>query len=486
MSVPALRLRAANDAPIRPRGAYVLYWMIAARRAAWSFALDRALEHARALGRPLLVLEPLRAGYPWASDRLHRFVADGMAANARAFERAGILYHPYLEPRPGDGKGLLAALAAHAAVVVTDDFPAFFLPRMVAAAAAALPVRVEAVDSNGLLPLAAAPRSFPTAFAFRRFLQDTLPAHLSDLPRARPFARLALPPAPPLPRRLLARWPAAALDGLDLAHFPIDHAVPPAALRGGGEAAAEALSRFVKAALPRYADERNHPDLDATSGLSPFLHFGHLSAHEVFSRVADAEAWTPERLADARGRRTGFWGTSASAEAFLDQLITWRELGYVECARRPDHAAYGSLPAWARATLEKHAPDPRPTLYSLEALERADTGDPIWNAAQRQLRGEGRIHGYLRMLWGKRVIEWTRTPEEALARLVHLNDRWALDGRDPNSYTGILWCLGKYDRPWGPERPVFGTVRFMTSASSARKLRLKAWLARWGASGATP
>jgi deoxyribodipyrimidine photo-lyase len=175
----------------------------------------------------------------------------------------------------------------------------------------------------------------------------------------------------------------------------------------------------------------------------------------------------------------------AGAEAFLDQLVTWRELGHVEAARREDHASYGSLPAWARATLEAHAGDPRPAIYPLQELERGRTADPLWNAAQRQLLDEGRIHNALRMLWGKRVLEWTRSPQEALATLVALNDRWALDGRDPNSYSGILWCLGKYDRPWAPERPIFGSVRVMTSASTGRKLRLARWLARFGHGQAT-
>jgi deoxyribodipyrimidine photo-lyase len=241
----------------------------------------------------------------------------------------------------------------------------------------------------------------------------------------------------------------------------------------------------VNEVLPRYATDRSHPDLDATSGLSPWLHFGQLSAHEVFARVVDAERWTAERIAPAGGRREGFWAMSAGAEAFLDQLVTWRELGYVEAARRPDHADYASVPEWARATLEAHAGDPRERLYPLDALEGGRTGDPIWNAAQRQLVEEGRIHNSLRMLWGKRVLEWTGSPQEAVAVLVRLNDRWALDGRDPNSYSGILWCLGKYDRPWAPERPIFGTVRYMTSASAARKLRMKRWLARFGAGQAT-
>jgi deoxyribodipyrimidine photo-lyase len=483
---PALRVRAVNAAPLRPDGAYVLYWIIAARRAAHSFALDRAVAIARELKRPLVVLEALRAGYPHASDRLHRFIADGMAANAAAFAAAGVRYHPYVEPRHGDGEGLLAALAARACAVVTDDFPTFFLPRMVAAAGARLAVQLEAVDGNGLLPMRAAGRAFPTAFAFRAFLQGELPAHLAAFPSPHPFRGPALAPAPALPRDVLARWPAApaallAGDPAALAALPIDHGVPPAALRGGSAAARAGLAAFVSKRLARYADDRNHPDLDGQSGLSPWLHFGHLSAHEVFRAVARAEGWTRERLGTPRrGQRAGFWGMSASAEAFLDQLVTWRELGLNLCSKREDHAAYGSLPPWALATLAKHARDPRPHLYDRAALEEARTADPLWNAAQRQLRVEGRIHNYLRMLWGKKVLEWSRTAEEAAEALVAMNDRWALDGRDANSYTGIFWCLGRYDRPWGPERPIFGTVRYMSSANTARKVRVKAYLARWG------
>ena len=168
--VPALRVRSLNPAPVNGDGEWVLYWMVAARRTRFNFALQRAAFWAAELGRPLLVLEALRCDYPWASDRLHRFVLDGMAENRRAFGRAGVTYHPYVEPAVGAGRGLLEALAAGAGVVVTDDCPAFFLPRMVAAAAARVPVLVEAVDGNGLLPLRAADRAYPTAHGFRRFL----------------------------------------------------------------------------------------------------------------------------------------------------------------------------------------------------------------------------------------------------------------------------------------------------------------------------
>jgi deoxyribodipyrimidine photo-lyase len=479
-AVPEIRIRAVNAAPPSPRGRHVLYWMNAARRPGHSFALDRAAEWSRRLRRPLLVLEALRCDYPYASDRLHAFVLQGMADNARAFAAAGIGYHPYLEPEPGRGRGLLAALAARTCVVVTDDFPGFFLPRAVEAAGRALPVRLEAVDSNGLLPLRAAAPVFPTAYAFRRFLQRELPSHLEHAPSARPLLRSGLAGAK-VPRAVARRWPAAdaallAAEPAALRRLPVDHSVSPAAIRGGSRAGSAALARFLRERLARYG-ERNHPDADAASGLSPYLHFGHLSAHQAFAGLARREGWRPSRLGrKATGRRQGWWGMSEPAEAFLDQLVTWRELGLNMAAKRPDAAAYESLPRWARETLERHAGDRRDPAYGLDALAEARTHDPVWNAAQTELRREGRIHNYLRMLWGKKILEWTRSPREALAVMLELNDRYALDGRDPNSLTGIFWVLGRYDRPWGPERPVFGTVRYMSSAATLRKLRMRRYL----------
>ncbi|MGE5233587.1 MAG: deoxyribodipyrimidine photolyase [Acidobacteriota bacterium] len=487
--VPPLRVQAANDAPVRGDGELVLYWMIAARRTGWSFALERATEWARELRLPLVVLEALRCDYRWASDRLHRFVVDGMADNAARLARHGALYHPYVEPRVGAGRGLVAALAARAAVVVTDDFPCFFLPRMVVAAARQCAVRLEAVDGNGLLPLRASGHAFERAVDLRRFLQRELPAHLDAMPRADPLAGADLPRLAELPAEIRRRWPATELGDLAgaplLAGLPIDHEVAPVALRGGERAARRRLRRFVESGLASYGALRERPLAETSSGLSPYLHFGHLAAHEVFTVVAARENWNLSRLGvETRGRREGWWGMSAPAEAFLDQLVTWRELGFNGCCHRADYDRYESLPAWARATLERHAADPRPWTYSLADLAAARTHDRLWNAAQRQLRGEGVIHNYLRMLWGKKILEWSPTPRAALATMIELNDRWALDGRDPNSYSGISWCLGRYDRPW-PERQIFGTVRSMSSASTLRKLDLGDYLARWGEAEAT-
>ncbi len=483
-SIRALRVTAANRAAIFGRGDYVLYWMIAARRAAWSFALDHAISLARDLGRPLVVFEALRAGYPWASDRLHAFVLQGMADNARAFAAAKITYLPYVEPAPGRGAGLVEALASRACVVVTDEQPGFFLPRMVAAAAAKLRVRLDQVDGNGLLPLRAVDRAFATAASFRRQLQKTIVPHLVARPAAEPLADLprALRDGE-LPGTVLRRWRSAslAIDREALARLPIDHAIAPVAYRGGAIAGVAAAADFVAHKLARYADDHNDPDAEASSGLSPYLHFGHVSAHEVVSRVWRAARWDVGRVAGARvtGSRHGWWGLPASSEAFLDELVTWRELSYGFCFHRRDYARWSALPAWARATLDAHAGDPRPERYTRRELEAAHTADPIWNAAQRQLLGEGRIHNYLRMLWGKRIVEWSRTPRAALATLIELNNKYAVDGRDPCSYSGILWTLGLFDRAWGPTRPIFGTVRYMSSAATARKLRLRHYLARW-------
>jgi deoxyribodipyrimidine photo-lyase len=481
--VPADRVRVLNRHEVRP-GRYVLYWMIAARRATANFALDRALEHAAARGCGLLVLEALRLDYPWATARSHGFVLDGIADNRRAFDVPGVTYYPYVERRRGEGTGLVDRLAADAAVVVTDDYPGFFLPRMIERVAARLPVRVEAVDANGLVPVRSAGKAFPTAYAFRRYAQGVLGQHLASRPARRPLGEAAArrPVRPIVPEEVRARCPAWGTLGADdeLRRLPLDHRVQPVpGLAGGSKAAHARLAAFVASHLPRYDVDRNHLDDECTSGLSPYLHFGHVAAAEVFDAVMRSEGWLGALPRAGRGARAGWWGVSAAADAFLDQLVTWRELGFNTCAFVPGYDQFESLPSWARATLARHASDERSPCYAPEQLDDAATYDPLWNAAQRQLRREGRIHNYLRMLWGKKILQWSPSPEAALATMIDLNNRHALDGRDPNSYSGICWVLGRYDRPWGPERPIFGTVRYMSSENTARKIRVSGYLERY-------
>ncbi len=483
MTVPSTRLRVLNEAPIRPGGHYVLYWMIAARRPRRNFGLQRAAEWAKELGRPLLILEPLRVDYEWASERLHQFLIEGMAANAAYFSNSCATHYPYIEPALGAGRGLLEAFAARAAIVVTDDHPGFFIPRMLSAAAPRVDVRFEAVDSNGILPISlAAGRAFTTAYSFRRFVQRQVRQQLSHTPMEEPLVDLKLPKLKPLPAALRFQFPMASHLQLSdaprtILTLPIDRSVKPLGLEGGWISGQWQLHSFIEGKFKRYAEARNQPDEQATSGLSPFLHFGHISPHEVLARLADAEGFRdlPE---DARsdGTRDGFWGMSPSGDALMEQLVIWRELAFNTAANLPGYERYESLPEWARASLEARALDKRPIVYDLPTLESANTHDPVWNAAQRELLREGRMHNYLRMLWGKKILEWSESPRVALDHLVHLNNKYALDGRDPNSHAGIMWIFGRYDRPWAPQRPIFGTIRYMSSDSARKKLKLDSYL----------
>jgi deoxyribodipyrimidine photo-lyase len=483
--VPAIRLRALNDRPIQETGTFVLYWMTAYRRPFDNFALQHAVAQAHELKRPLVILEALRCDYPHASERIHSFILQGMADNAAWLAGRPVSYYPFVETVRGAGKGLIKEMAASACLIVTDDYPAFFLPKMLHAAAAQASVRMEAVDSNGLLPLRATEQAYPSAYAFRRFLQKNLPGHLFNFPQRDPLAHVDLPLLEKLPEQIRQDWPEAVPELLEagveiLATLPLDHAVLPTKELGGWQQAEKYLKRFLTERLPRY-QQRSEPDLAVSSELSPYLHFGQISAHQIFRQIAEHENWSFGKLSpETRGKRSGWWGMSAETEAFVDQLITWRELGFNACTFLPGYDQYQSLPGWARESLEKHRDDPRPYLYSLDYFEQARTHDPLWNAAQNQLVREGRIHNYLRMLWGKKILEWSPDPESALRTMLYLNDKYALDGRDPNSCSGIFWCLGRYDRAWGPERPIYGKIRYMTSENTARKFSVKKYLAAFG------
>ncbi|MDX1494936.1 MAG: hypothetical protein R3253_12785 [Longimicrobiales bacterium] len=514
-AVPAVRRRTFVQGEPRGEGAYVLYWMIGSRRLSWNFALDRAVELASSLDRPLVVFEPLRVGYRWASDRHHQMIIDGMAHHRHLLRDVPVTYYPYVEPEEGAGKGLLRALAEDACAVVTDDTPMFFLPRMLRAASGVIRTPMEAVDSCGLLPLRATDKGHSAAYHFRRFLHKTLPEHLGDTPSPEPFEGHSLPDLGGLPEEIVGRWtpadelladddfwggdPTAESDEasdsngsgpttaggptLDLSDLSIDHTVKPTATRGGHGAARRRLEAFLEDGLDRYAEERNDPDADAASRLSPWLHYGHISAHEIFHEVASVEGWSPQRISGPPdGRRKGWWGMSDGAESFIDELVTWRELGYGFCYHETDYESYETLPEWARETLDEHADDPREHLYTREELEEARTHDELWNAAQRQLVHDGVIHNYLRMLWGKNILAWTEHPRQALEIMIELNNRYALDGRDPNSYSGIMWVMGRFDRGW-PEREVYGKVRTMTSNSTRKKVDLDRYLQRWGDQG---
>ena len=474
------RVRLANDRPVAPGGEYVLYWTQIARRLGHNHALDHAIAEARRLDRPLVLYEGLRLDYPWASLRLHRFVLEGMQANAEAARRLGFTYWPWVERVPDEGRGLLARLAARACLVVTDDYPCFIVPAQTAALARRSPVAVVAVDTSSVVPLARLGPAVAAAAHLRPRIHRAFGEAWGHRAAARPRPPRATgaPPTPPF-----APAELADLDEL-LATLPVDRSVPPVpSTPGGTPAARRRLTDFVARRLRGVAERRSHPAPPALahqSGLGPYLHFGHLSIEEVVGAVLESTGdWSPAVLdPHAVGRREGFYSRDADVNSFLDEAITWRDLGlHWHRSRSADtDRLEAALPAWAQATLARHAADERSFTYSLEEWEAGRTHDPLWNAAQRELVATGTIHNYLRMLWGKKVVEWSESPEEAYRTLVQFNNKYALDGRDPNSYTGILWCFGLFDRPWAPERPVLGRVRYMSSENTARKFKLGPYL----------
>ena len=474
--VPNSRVRLAADRAIRPDGAFVLYWMTAFRRTRYNFALDHAVAWSKHLSKPLVILEALSVDYEYASERLHAFVIDGMGVNARAALDGGAVPYPYVEPRPGAGKGLLESLSASACVVIGDDAPVHDLPSMISAAASRMSVRFEVVDANGVMPLSATDRVFGRAYDHRRYMQKHVLGHLDDSPDPDPLRGL-VPGSEELLVGFLERWPKAQLARSVVSGLPLDR-LAPTPLVGGSDAATDRLQTFVANKLPKYL-ERSHPDEHHASGLSPYLHFGQISAQEVFDAVAETELWNPAATSQtSKGQREGWWGMSAPAEAFLDQVLNWRELGFNGAWNGGGGTTFESLPQWAIDSLELHARDPREHVYTRDQFERAETHDRVWNAAQTQLLSEGVVQNYMRMLWGKKILHWSRTPAVALDTMLYLNNRYALDGRDPNSTSGITWVMGRYDRPW-PERPIFGKVRYMTSKSTMSKLRAKRYVERY-------
>ena len=486
-----IRRHDANEHPIRPGGDYILYWMIAFRRPRYNHCLQHAVDRAIEFGKPLVVFEPLRTRYQWASDRIHGFVIEGMRDNAGSFAKLPVTYYPYVEPRPGVGTPLLHRLAENAVTVVTDEYPCFFLPHMIQAVKHKIPARLELVDSNGVMPLRRPDKTFTVAHSYRRWVQKNVMDELADLPVADPVpadlpALQSDSDATKRLEKIQQRWPPAdldhLLDGDGLSEIPIDHEVHRSPiLAGGASEANRRLARFVINDFAKYSRDRNHPDIAATTAMSPYLHFGHMSAFEMVDAIIDHENWTPDKAAKPNGKQTGFWNMSEDSQALREQIVVWRELGFNMTFRHPDdYDTYESLPQWSRRSLEETATHQRPSLYSTEQFERSQTHDELWNAAQRELVQTGIMQNYMRMLWGKKILHWTRTPQQALEVMIHLNNKYGLDGRDPNSYSGIFWVLGRYDRAWGPKREVFGSVRYMTSDSTRKKLKLKKYLAKFG------
>jgi deoxyribodipyrimidine photo-lyase len=448
-----IRVRCLNDAPVRREAKYVLYWSQMNRRVECNHALAHAIELANSLKLPVLFYEALGCTYKYANDRLHTFVVEAVPETQKRARAAGLGYVFHLRKRRTDPNNVLYRLAADAALIVTDDYPTFIAPLHNASVPAKIGIPYFAVDSSCIVPMNLMEKREYAAYTIRPKIKKLLPKFLH---------RFAMP-------LVKTRWreqvPADIHTEVDdvaalVGQCEIDHTVKPSTVfRGGRKIAEVALERFVSEKLRHYAEGRNEPSKHVTSDLSPYLHFGQISSLEV---AMEAKERAPEH-----------------SEEFLEELIVRRELAYNFARFSEDPESFANLPDWAQKTLHVHAADKREPVYTREQFEKAQTHDPLWNASQKEMLFRGKIHGYYRMYWGKKIIEWSPTCQDALETMIYLHDRYALDGRDPATYTNILWCFGLHDRPW-TERPVFGMIRWMSLDGMKRKTDVDSYLREIG------
>lgn len=419
---------AADD--LGPNKKRVLYWTHHALRTDENPALDVAIHLANRLKLPLVVYQGLSEKYRFASDRHHTFILEAARDLQAEYEKLGITYTFHLD-RKGVRSPALARLALSSAVVVTEDFPLEATKQWTDQLIASGSTAVVLVDTACVVPTRMVGKAYDRAFAFR---DATSELYRTRIDRTWPKVQLESETRndQSMSSLILADCSLAEL----VAQCDIDHSIGPVSdTRGGMIAGYARWNAFRQRGLRSYAKKRNQIELDGVSRMSAYLHYGMVS---------------PFRLARE--------ASEDKAEKFLDELLIWRELAYAFCYYRADLESSASLPAWAIATMNQHASDPR-TVLSWETLARASTGSRLWDAAQRSLIKHGELHNNVRMTWGKAILEWSSDILQSLERLVDLNHRYALDGRDPASYGGILWCLGQFDRPFYPEQPVLGSVR---------------------------
>jgi len=440
------RIQLLNDKPANNDGKYVLYWMQMFKRTEYNHALNFAIREANERKLPLVVYEGLKYYYPWASDRIHTFILEGVQEKRKAFAKLGIKYIFYLQKDENSPKQIVAKIAKNAALIVTDDFPCFIIPKHNEAIVKKAEIPVYAVDSNGVIPLSRFEKEEYAAYTIRPKIKKILGDYLKPFEEEKIRIKSS---------DLKIDCPDTEISEKNIeklvSECAIDHSVKASNFYQGGAAnGRKRLKKFLKEILSDYDEARNKPEKDGSSRLSSYLHFGFLSSLEIALAVQDADA--PQK----------------SKDAYLEEIIVRRELSYNFTRFNENYDSLRALPAWVQKTMREYITDARAFVYSLEQLERGETYDELWNAAQREMVETGEMHNYVRMLWGKNVIGWTKSYEEAFAILEHLNNKYCLDGRNPNSYAGILWCFGKHDRPW-MKRPVFGTIRYMTSGSTGKK-----------------
>jgi deoxyribodipyrimidine photo-lyase len=411
--------------------------MQASQRSECNHALEYAARHADELRLPLVAFFGLTPRYPGANERHYAFLLEGLAEARCHLERKGI----QLVIRPVSPERGVAEMAERAALTVVDRGYTRLQRTWRARAAEAMDCLLVQVETDAVIPVeTASAKEEWSAATFRSKVRARREDFLRPLRERKP-RRDSLGLA-------FDSLPLVDIDAV-LAGLPIDHGVKRSRYFPSGPSEAKSrLKRFLKDKLNYFGELRNLPTLDAQSHLSPYLHFGQISPLQIALQAIEVGG--------------------PGLEPFLEELLVRRELSlnFVHFNSRYDE--WEAVPAWARATLAEHAADSRPARYSPQELEEARTQDSYWNAAQDEMRIKGKMHGYMRMYWGKKILEWSRSPEEGFRTALALNDKYELDGRDPNSFAGVAWCFGKHDRPW-PKRPVFGAVRSMNAAGLRRK-----------------
>jgi deoxyribodipyrimidine photo-lyase len=430
-------------------GRCVVYWMQRSQRALDNPALDVAVEAANALRQPVVIFFAPVPFHPHANLRHYAFLAQGIPETAERARKRGI---GFVLRRYPEHSLLRFCDEVKASLVIGDENPMRELRRWREVAAKKLSVPLWTVDADVLVPSKLLEKEQYAARIIRPRLQKRLDEFFKPLHN--PNAKLEWKK----PRGLHALADDGSFDitkdwpGLDRTVQPVD------SFRGGTSEALRLLHEFVTHKLAHYPERHGKPELDGTSRLSPYLHFGHIGPHTVALAVEAAKA------------------PRAAKDDFLDQLITWRELAINFVHFNPLYDSIESAPDWAHRTLAAHAHDERPVTYSSQQLERAETHDDLWNAAQRQMLHAGWMHNYMRMYWAKKILEWSASPAVAYQTALYLNDKYFLDGRDPNGYGGIAWAMaGKFDRPWF-ERPIFGTIRYMSGNAAKKKFDAESYV----------
>jgi len=440
-AIDPARIQSLNDAPRRPAASYVLYWMQQSQRAADNPALEHAIAEANDLGLPVLVVFGLMDHYPEANRRHYTFMLEGLRETQNALSERGLR----MVVRRGAPDEVALSYAGDAAQVVTDRGYLRHQKRWRRRVAEEAPCRVTQVEGDVVVP---ADRVTDKAEYAARTIRPKIHEHLDRF----------LTPPPTIsvehPSLDLDVDSGLVLDDIDALTRRLDlEDVPPVSglYRGGTSAASTHLQAFREEHLDGYDEHRNQVQSQAVSHMSKYLHFGQISPVRLALRIQDPDA------------------PSEDVDSYLEELIVRRELAVNHVHFRPEtYDTFECLPEWARESLAEHADDEREHVYSEDALVQGRTHDPYWNAAMKEMRATGYMHNYMRMYWGKKILEWSPDPRTAFDRTLRLNNRFFLDGRDPNSYANVAWIFGLHDRGW-KERPVYGKVRYMSRGGLERK-----------------